>query len=1470
VRRRVSPVDAHASLADTRGAARRIADVRPLPGHAAPFLLALTLAAAPAWGQRLGGLRDSFATLPESNDALVLTSRLAEAVEAGEYRVAIELAEQMMALPPGLVGAPASRTFYPVRRHAIRLLRRFPPEAVRAYRQIYDAKVEALLARAREASDEAALESLFWSYPLSTHWSDVGLELAARRIDRGAFDEAVSILAEMSAGATSPDPRVEMQLAAALEASGAASAARAVLERLAARDMGGDALLAGRLRELQRWFALRRAEDPQAVHAYAPRLLIGPAWSVALGPAGNGAPPFSAEALIEAALDERRTPLQDPVLAGRTLLVRLRGAVWAIDASTLAILWTRREYKAEGVTFASGRFLDGVSPDEDGRPAEVRALLQSWLAHVISADEARVYTVEGLPDGAQLDDAGPWGRQFGAPRIGVGNELVARDLKTGATVWRTGAMRDHPLFGVEFQDRPVALDGRLLAPIRRENELKLVAIAPATGELLHEQVVLGLPTALPEERGNSQIAADDAGVYVVSGTGVTAAWDRDSLAWRWATVYPSALAEQLGRLWWQQARGQHSVRYDRPVLVGDLLIAAPPDSDEILAFDRFDGEQRWSLPRKEYPLVIGACEAGLVLANQVLVCLDADDPRGVPPKWRSVPLALTGRPAIRGERIFAPTRDGLVVVDARTGRVIVDQASGAAAQGYAGGGARGAPRLSQLYSSAAAGLAVSTIVCGPQATFAVSPLGVVKYPDVEATQRRAAHENAERDWLELAWLDLIAGDLDAALACVQQVSTAALDEPAQAASRRLLLEIYVAKANAVEDVEQRLRWLRRAAELPVDAPVAARLRTWIGSELESLGRWEECIEHYARLVLAGEDALVARSADSRHRTAEWAYAADRLGAALREASEATAAGAADDLLAGAGDRPDALLRVRRALRDRPERRRVDETLLLSRIAPELAELVLVPDDPGQPLLRRRQLHIARWYTYVSLAMLPEAREAAALWENELGRDLPVAGEEALDELSAERLASLELALRKISSLGGAAFTPALDRVWRVKGGELLLDPRDERLTRNWIPIRAFEKPFLQLIEITKNEFPWRQVDDGLSRSIAPRALLVEETHRALYGRERGAPQRSAWPLARHRALAAAPVRGGLVCFGLGPERYGGARLWEAAAEEWSEIPLDGERRISASAYGVVSAERADLIRLRSWFDGGVLWERELPGARVVRVVAESESVVVMTEDAQAFVFDARDGTKREGLPDPFESAQELLVVADTIVVWTGQRAVAFDVDTLAPRWERECGPVRAAFAATAQGLCVYRERGRGWQLVRALDGSPLLPASLTDVGTLSAVWIEADTLFAAGLVDEQDGAPRDDFVRLAAFDTRTGGERWRRDLKTQVPLNVSQLSGHPQFIPVLLDVDESDRAADPTVFPAIQLIRRSDGGIEPITARGETSPQMSIREDYARGAGACGMYMLVSSHRIIVQVSENLIAYGASRLRSGE
>lgn len=1099
--------------------------MRPLPGHAAPFLLALTLAAAPAWGQRLGGLRDSFATLPESNDALVLTSRLAEAVEAGEYRVAIELAEQMMALPPGLVGAPASRTFYPVRRHAIRLLRRFPPEAVRAYRQIYDAKVEALLARAREASDEAALESLFWSYPLSTHWSDVGLELAARRIDRGAFDEAVSILAEMSAGATSPDPRVEMQLAAALEASGAASAARAVLERLAARDMGGDALLAGRLRELQRWFALRRAEDPQAVHAYAPRLLIGPAWSVALGPAGNGAPPFSAEALIEAALDERRTPLQDPVLAGRTLLVRLRGAVWAIDASTLAILWTRREYKAEGVTFASGRFLDGVSPDEDGRPAEVRALLQSWLAHVISADEARVYTVEGLPDGAQLDDAGPWGRQFGAPRIGVGNELVARDLKTGATVWRTGAMRDHPLFGVEFQDRPVALDGRLLAPIRRENELKLVAIAPATGELLHEQVVLGLPTALPEERGNSQIAADDAGVYVVSGTGVTAAWDRDSLAWRWATVYPSALAEQLGRLWWQQARGQHSVRYDRPVLVGDLLIAAPPDSDEILAFDRFDGEQRWSLPRKEYPLVIGACEAGLVLANQVLVCLDADDPRGVPPKWRSVPLALTGRPAIRGERIFAPTRDGLVVVDARTGRVIVDQASGAAAQGYAGGGARGAPRLSQLYSSAAAGLAVSTIVCGPQATFAVSPLGVVKYPDVEATQRRAAHENAERDWLELAWLDLIAGDLDAALACVQQVSTAALDEPAQAASRRLLLEIYVAKANAVEDVEQRLRWLRRAAELPVDAPVAARLRTWIGSELESLGRWEECIEHYARLVLAGEDALVARSADSRHRTAEWAYAADRLGAALREASEATAAGAADDLLAGAGDRPDALLRVRRALRDRPERRRVDETLLLSRIAPELAELVLVPDDPGQPLLRRRQLHIARWYTYVSLAMLPEAREAAALWENELGRDLPVAGEEALDELSAERLASLELALRKISSLGGAAFTPALDRVWRVKGGELLLDPRDERLTRNWIPIRAFEKPFLQLIEITKNEFPWRQVDDGLSRSIAPRALLVEETHRALYGRERGAPQRSAWPLARHRALAAA-VGGG--------------------------------------------------------------------------------------------------------------------------------------------------------------------------------------------------------------------------------------------------------------------------------------------------------------------------------------------------------
>ena len=108
-------------------------------------LLGLALVApalTPGYGQAAGQrARPATATLPESNEAALLSGRVQEAIRRGDHRLAIRLIEQIMQLPGELVAVPGSRTHYPARHQAYRLLQQLPPAGVQLYRQLYDAGV---------------------------------------------------------------------------------------------------------------------------------------------------------------------------------------------------------------------------------------------------------------------------------------------------------------------------------------------------------------------------------------------------------------------------------------------------------------------------------------------------------------------------------------------------------------------------------------------------------------------------------------------------------------------------------------------------------------------------------------------------------------------------------------------------------------------------------------------------------------------------------------------------------------------------------------------------------------------------------------------------------------------------------------------------------------------------------------------------------------------------------------------------------------------------------------------------------------------------------------------------------------------------------------------------------------------------------------------------------------------------------
>ncbi|NUQ50709.1 MAG: hypothetical protein HUU27_12450, partial [Phycisphaerae bacterium] len=171
------------------------------------------------------------ATLPESNEAMLLSSRAEEAIRQADYRLAIELIDRTRMLADGLVAAPASRTYHPVWRHAQRLLEQLPPAGVDLYRSLYDGEVAARLEAARRSSDLRELRQLFRTYSVSSHWPAVARELASLLLDVGDYAEAIEVLRELHRAA--PDDLVSAaQLAAALALSDAPDAASRVMQEL--------------------------------------------------------------------------------------------------------------------------------------------------------------------------------------------------------------------------------------------------------------------------------------------------------------------------------------------------------------------------------------------------------------------------------------------------------------------------------------------------------------------------------------------------------------------------------------------------------------------------------------------------------------------------------------------------------------------------------------------------------------------------------------------------------------------------------------------------------------------------------------------------------------------------------------------------------------------------------------------------------------------------------------------------------------------------------------------------------------------------------------------------------------------------------------------------------------------------------------------------------------------------------------
>jgi hypothetical protein len=700
-----------------------------------------------------------------------------------------------------------------------------------------------------------------------------------------------------------------------------------------------------------------------------------------------------------------------------------------------------------------------------------------------------------------------------------------------------------------------------------------------------------------------------------------------------------------------------------------------------------------------------------------------------------------------------------------------------------------------------------------------------------------------------------------------------------AARDQLLTYVFLGLAADASAGEDRLSWLQRASELADSPDSAADLAVAVGQALEGSGQWAAALRHYGQLLRQPEVGHVVDREDPSRRVAGWLHAAERIGQTRALVPTALMAELVDQALSSGERRTVNLQRLWVALEDEPEGDRIGQLLCMQKLAPEL-KMAYLPRESQitvPPELRRR-LHLERWDMHVSLGRLEEARADRTVWEERFARmaasDVVHAQLDGIEPLSADeerdRLDAIDLAFRKLVQSEGEPFTSRVARQWKIERAELLVDPRCPLgESRPWILIANLEQHRIELINVFKHQYPQRQTEDGM---LAARdgTAAGEAYGRAIEGQrfEWAGGRRAAWPAVLHQQLAAIPVRGGLVCVGLGPERYAGRRQWEYAVPEWNTVPADFTDRSAAGWQGVFFTPRPGRVVLVGWFDGALWWQRDLPGATVERLYLSGDQLVIVGDDQRIWVTDATFGRRLQRAETGLVAPQRVDVVDDTIVVWGSESAVGISSATRKQVWRQPCPAV--ADTAVVQATCrspsdqplgwiAFRAYGQSeWWLLDARRGRPVFERSLGEFGAISAAVADPEHLLVAGPAGP--GAEGEqNLIRLSAFDSTSGERLWSRDLPAAVEVNIAQLAAHPDLIPILIAGEGGASGAGE--LPAIRLVSKRDG---------EVGEPLSINADYRAAAEAtCEMYMLVTPTRMIVQAGGNLIAYGNSPLQSG-
>ena len=281
----------------------------------------------------------------------------------------------------------------------------------------------------------------------------------------------------------------------------------------------------------------------------------------------------------------------------------------------------------------------------------------------LTLHEGRVYAKLGSPV------TGRSGRELRA----LTSELICFDpvLDEGRLIWRVPASDSGE--GWMFEGSPVVADGRVFAAIRRrqpQTQINVACFSADSGRPLWNRDVCAAVGDVDQGQNlitHLLLTLAEGSLFLSTDVGAIAALDARDGHLRWVATYEGRVfaenEDESGR------QGLTPCLYYR-----GRIIAAPNDSDLVMAFDAWDGRLLWRTALPDgVRHILGAADDRVVLSGSRLWALDVD---GGEILWGSAnhggePEADGyGRGLLVEDKVYWPKRGSIEVREQRTGRLL--------------------------------------------------------------------------------------------------------------------------------------------------------------------------------------------------------------------------------------------------------------------------------------------------------------------------------------------------------------------------------------------------------------------------------------------------------------------------------------------------------------------------------------------------------------------------------------------------------------------------------------------------------------------------------------------------------------------------------------------------------------------------------------------------------------------------------